>query len=164
MPKLVKNGELTAHSWVALRTENDVNSTDLNQGQWLVPAEQFETIAQAHPNAQLGVLASPATDPEQLKTISESVEIVAIDFPAFMDGRGFSLARTVREYADFAGEIRAVGHFIHDQIFYLSRCGFNSFEFNDETTIETVQAFLSSFSESYQAGTDEPQPLFRRRS
>jgi len=164
MPKLVKNGELTEHSWVTLRTEDDVNNTNLNQGQWLIPAEQFEAVRQTYSNAQLGVLASPGTDVELLKTLSETVEIVAIDFTAFMDGRGFSLARTVREYADFTGEIRAVGQFIHDQIFYLSRCGFNSFEFNDETSVETVQTFLASFSESYQAGTDEPQPLFRRRA
>lgn len=164
MPKLVKDSVLTAHTWLTLRSDEDIQNTDFSQGQWLVPVSEFEALKSLYPNANLGILASADTDVERLKALSIDVPVIAIDFPVFMDGRGFSQARSLREHVDYQGEIRAVGHFIHDQIFYLSRCGFNSFEFSDDVDIEPIQDYLSTFSESYQAGTDEPQPLFRRRA
>ncbi|CAM5221463.1 Oxidoreductase OS=Bosea thiooxidans OX=53254 GN=ARD30_01790 PE=4 SV=1 [Bosea thiooxidans] len=54
------------------------------------------------------------------------LSLVAIAFPAYADGRGFSLARQIRR-ADFTGEIRASGPLIADQFAYALSCGFDTF-------------------------------------
>ncbi len=56
-----------------------------------------------------------------------ALEVIAIDFPLFMDGRGFSYGRTLREHFGYKGEVRAIGQFIRDQLYYLTRCGFDAF-------------------------------------
>lgn len=164
MPKLVRNGELTDHDWVVLRTEDECTERAIKQSNALVPFNLYESLSTQYPQATLGFWLAPNVDVEQVKTALVNASVIAIDFESFMDGRGFSLARTLREHADYEGEIRAIGHFIPDQMAYLHRCGFNSFEFSDDTQIEAIDTFLNVFSESYQAGSDEPQPLFRRRA
>jgi uncharacterized protein (DUF934 family) len=92
-----------------------------------------------------------------------AIPLVAINFPTFMDGRGFSYARELRERG-FRGELRATGRFIRDQLAYLARCGFDAFEMEDASELEEALASLNDFSEFYQASAAQPQPLFRRRS
>jgi uncharacterized protein (DUF934 family) len=92
-----------------------------------------------------------------------SIPLIAINFPAFMDGRGFSYARELRERG-FGGELRATGAFIRDQMAYMARCGFDAFQMDDETQLEEALSSLADFSEFYQASADQPLPLFRRRA
>ena len=63
----------------------------------------------------------------------------------------------------FTGELRAVGDFIRDQLHYLNRCGFNAFQLADEAQLVGALSSLDAFTEHYQAASDQPQPLFRRR-
>ena len=103
---------------------------------------------------------------ESPKLIADSLDalpMVAIDFPKFADGRGFSYARELREQHRFEGEIRAIGDFMRDQLFYLQRCGVNSFAL-DNDGLEAALASLKDFDECYQPGVDQPLPLFRRRA
>ena len=88
---------------------------------------------------------------------------MVVNFPVFTDGRGFSYGRELRERG-YQGELRAAGHFIRDQLTYLSRCGFDAFQMADESQLEDALASLDDFSESYQAAIDQPLPLFRRRA
>lgn len=165
MPKLVKNAAPAEHSWVTLRTKEEIENTDLSSGQWLLPfSEYVESQAEYADATKFGCWLASDADIETVKQHIANVQVIAIDFPAFADGRGFSLARTLREHSDYSGEIRAIGSFILDQVFYLSRCGFDAFEFGDEVELDKVIPFFSTFTETYQAGTDEPQPLFRRRA
>lgn len=55
-----------------------------------------------------------------------ALPLIAVDFPSFTDGRGYSLARHLRRRG-FAGELRAVGEVLQDQLFFLEQCGFNAF-------------------------------------
>jgi uncharacterized protein (DUF934 family) len=89
--------------------------------------------------------------------------LVCVEFPTMADGRGFSLARLLRERYGFAGEVRALGHFIRDQMFFLARVGVNSFEFPSEQPLETLLPALQDFTVKYQAAADEKRPLYRRR-
>jgi len=69
-------------------------------------------------------------------------ELIAIEFTKFNDGRGFTQARLLRERFHYEGEIRAVGTFLRDQLYYMKRCGFNAFEFaNDLNLTEALKAF-----------------------
>jgi len=71
----------------------------------------------------------------------------------------------LRERYGFTGELRAIGHFIRDQMCYLRRCGVNAFAFaNEETDLEAALKSLNDFTEYHQASVDQPLPLFRRRA
>lgn len=75
-----------------------------------------------------GVILSPDADLEQLAPHLPSLAVVAISFPKFRDGRGFTIARALRQHYGYTGDIRAVGHFLPEQFGFLISCGFTSFE------------------------------------
>lgn len=74
----------------------------------------------------LGVFASAGTTADQLAPYLDRLDLVAVEFPKFRDGRGFTLARTLREKHGFKGDIRAIGHTLPDQFPALLRCGITS--------------------------------------
>ncbi|MGJ7456927.1 DUF934 domain-containing protein [Halomonas sp. RA08-2] len=89
--------------------------------------------------------------------------LIAIDFPKFTDGRGYSLARLLRERHGFCGEIRAVGDVLVDQLYFMTRCGFDGLSLREDQWLEDAQRALGAFSRAYQPAVDQPEPLFRRR-
>lgn len=143
MPRLIKDGVIV----------EDDSPEVLDLEQWLACSDRTQRAVVLEPGETLAPLI------EHL----DEIPLVMINFPIFMDGRGFSYARELRERG-YRGEIRAVGHFIRDQLTYLARCGVNAFEFDDESELENALDSLGDFSEYYQASVDQPQPLFRRRA
>lgn len=93
-----------------------------------------------------------------------TLPLIAIHFPTFTDGRGFSSARLLRERYGYSGEVRAIGYLLRDQLCYLKRCGFNAFVLQPEVDLSAALASLRDFSESYQTAADQHYPLFRRRA
>ncbi len=89
--------------------------------------------------------------------------LIAIEFPKFTDGRGYSVARLLRQRHGFTGELRAVGWVLRDQLYYLERCGFDAFELKAGKPIESALEAFGEFSATYQAAVDDPRPLYRRR-
>jgi len=71
---------------------------------------------------------------------AQRLELIALEFPKFTDGRAYSTARRLREQWGFTGELRAVGDVLLDQIPLMLRCGFDSFEITDAATIRALQA------------------------
>ena len=105
----------------------------------------------------------PADDPAKVADRLAGAARVEVNFPRFTDGRGYSIARLLRERHGYKGELRAVGDVQRDQLFYLSRCGFDAFLLREGEDAEDALAALQDFSEAYQASVEQPQPLFRRR-
>ena len=105
----------------------------------------------------------PHEDPAALAGRFASAARVEVNFPKFTDGRGYSIARLLRERFGYAGELRAVGDVQRDQLFYLSRVGFDAFLLRDGEDAEGALAALEDFSEAYQSSVERPRPLFRRR-
>ena len=105
----------------------------------------------------------PADDPAQFAHRLGTVSRVEVNFPSFTDGRGYSIARLLRERHGYRGELRAVGDVQRDQLFYLARCGFDAFLLRDDEDAQAARSALHDFSEAYQASVERPQPLFRRR-
>jgi uncharacterized protein (DUF934 family) len=105
----------------------------------------------------------PGDDPARVADRLAGAARVEVNFPAFADGRGYSIARLLRERYGYRGELRAVGDVLRDQIFYLSRVGFDAFLLREDQDAEEALAALHDFSEVYQASVERPQPLFRRR-
>ena len=103
----------------------------------------------------------PADDPAAVSL--EGVTRVEVNFPKFGDGRGYSIARLLRERHGYRGELRAVGQITRDLLFFLESCGFDAFELREGENPHEALAAFDDFSESYQASVAHPQPLFRRR-
>ena len=119
-------------------------------------------VPQSPPSSKDRVLRlEPADDPATLAL--DGVTRVEVNFPKFGDGRGFSIARLLRERRGYRGELRAVGHITRDLLFFLERCGFDAFELRDGEDPHEALASFEDFSESYQASIATPVPLFRRR-
>ena len=144
MPHLIKRGAIVEDNWQGrLLSLEKLNQLDALEG-------------------SIGVVLEPDQPPSAIGQDLAGIELVAINFPLFMDGRGFSYARELRELG-FEGEIRATGQFIRDQLYYLSRCGFDAFQFEDDSQLDEALASLGDFSDAYQADVHQPEPLFRRR-
>lgn len=82
------------------------------------------------------------------------VRLVEIDFPKFRDGRGFSTARILRE-AGYTGEIKATGDVLVDLVFFMRRCGFDSFAPDAPMKREDVEATLNRYPYVYQEAADD---------
>jgi uncharacterized protein (DUF934 family) len=108
------------------------------------------------------VRLEPADDPAAVSL--EGVTRVEVNFPKFGDGRGYSIARLLRERYRYRGELRAVGHITRDLLFFLESCGFDAFELREGENPREALAAFEDFSESYQASVARPVPLFRRRT
>jgi uncharacterized protein (DUF934 family) len=89
---------------------------------------------------------------------------VEVNFPKFGDGRGYSIARLLRERHGYRGELRAVGHITRDLLLFLESCGFDAFELREGENPHEALAAFEDFSEAYQASVTRPVPLFRRRT
>ncbi|SMF38901.1 Uncharacterized conserved protein, DUF934 family [Alteromonadaceae bacterium Bs31] len=166
MPKLIKNGEVIDNQWSLIRDAEELTNTDLSSGYWVLPFDAFSSVKNGSGNnsEKIGVWLSSDANLESLSPYIQQLPLICIDFPAFVDGRGFSIARTLKEHYEYAGELRATGHFIQDQMHYLHRCGIDTFDIPDDWSVDSVLQSLNDFSISYQAAVDEPQPLFRRRN
>jgi uncharacterized protein (DUF934 family) len=112
---------------------------------------------------RLGVWLDSNEDPGAIADDLRLFGVVAVNFPKFGDGRGFSTARLLRERYGWKGELRAVGDIFRDQLFFLSGCGFNAFALREGEDPQEALAAFGVFSESYQASVERPLPLFRRR-
>ena len=131
----------------------------------LLPLDEWRERASvwgARPG-RLGILLAPSDDPAAIAADLGRFALVAVSFPAFTDGRGYSTARLLRERYGWRGELRAVGDVLRDQLFLLARCGFDTFALRDDQDPQAALAAFGDFDVSYQSGADEPMPLFRRR-
>jgi len=74
----------------------------------------------------IGAFVSSGITADRIASLLETLDLVAVAFPKFRDGRGFTVARTLREKHGYKGDIRAVGHVLPDQFTALVQCGFSS--------------------------------------
>lgn len=165
MQKLIKDGTVVSDDW-QLVDISEGSPDELPSGKIIVPLP-FWLAHKAQLRERLpdlGVWLHGDGDIAQLSQDVEELPLIAVNFPVFTDGRGFSAGRLLRERHGFSGELRAVGNFLRDQLCYLRRCGFNAFSLDDKYDIEAALASLHDFSEYYQSSVDQPVPLFRRRA
>ena len=88
---------------------------------------------------------------------------ICIDFPKFADGRGYSAARLLREKYGYKGELRSTGDVLIVQLFFMKRCGFDTFALREDQVLEDAIAAFSTFTNPYQNDVQDQRPLFRRR-
>jgi len=157
---LVKNGQITADPFVHV-----IDGAELpGDGAILISAARFLADAEALSRrpAKTGVIWPNNRDVDELVPYLDRLAAVALVFPSFRDGRAYSQARLLRERHGFRGELRAVGYVRRDQIFFLARCGFNSFELPDDEMPGAIGA-LRTFSAEYQPSNDAGLPFTPQR-
>ena len=164
-PQIIKGREVVADDWTVLRLEEGqtADAVALPEGKVIVPLTvwqaQRESLAS---RAQIGVWIASDERPEVLKGELDHFAVVAIDFPKFTDGRGYSTAYNLRMRLGYKGELRAIGDVLRDQLFQMQRCGFDAFATRQDRDIHAALKGLTDFSEVYQASVDVKAPLFRR--
>lgn len=163
MPKLIKDDVIVDDVFV-LAAEQEDGSLPLPNGPVLVKLtiwRKHRAALLAHPHAK-GVQLAPDEFAEEIAADIGALDLIAIEFPAFADGRGYSTAALLRTRYGFKGELRAVGDVFKDTLFYQQRCGFNAFLVRPDKDLEDALQGLKTFSVCYQGSTDRP-PLYRLR-
>jgi uncharacterized protein (DUF934 family) len=102
---------------------------------------------------RLGMVLMPADQTESIAADLKYFDLIAAQFSGPGEGRGYTQARQLRERWNFRGELRACGYVRRDQLFFMARCGFNSFELA-ESDIEDACSAFSTFSAAYQPSND----------
>jgi uncharacterized protein (DUF934 family) len=112
----------------------------------------------------LGLRLPGDADVEELESEVALVDLIAIDFPSFTDGRGYSAARLLRDRLHFKGILRATGAVLRDQLFYLARVGFDEFALAPGRDVEDALKAFADFSVTYQPAADHSIPIWKRRA
>jgi uncharacterized protein (DUF934 family) len=110
------------------------------------------------------LVLEPTDDPALLAGALGQVRVIAVNFPKYGDGRGYSIARLLRERHGYQGELRAIGVVARDHLRAMAQCGFDAFELRDGEDAQAALAAFGDFSEAYQASAAQRVPLFRRRA
>ena len=124
--------------------------------------ERREELAARH--GPLGVWLKPDDDPADIASVLDKFSVIAVHFPKFTDGRGYSTAALLRTRYGYRGELRAFGDVGRDQLFYLARCGFDAFKLAPDRDPDAALASFTDFTVRYQGSVDDPVPLFRKRA
>ena len=168
MAQLIKHGIATTDSWQILELgEGEAPETvALPEGDVIFPlavwqARKDEIVSRP----TIGLLLQPADRVEDVAGDLASFNLIAVNFPKFVDGRGYSTAALLRQRYGYTGELRAVGDVLHDQLFFMRRVGFDSYALKDGKSLDyAIAAGFKPFTEAYQGATDQAQPYFRRRA
>ncbi|HTS22149.1 MAG TPA: DUF934 domain-containing protein [Casimicrobiaceae bacterium] len=164
MPRLIKDGAVVDDRWALLRDAASLDDLPAD-APVIVPLPLWRAQREAlRARWDTGVWLEPGDDPDLLAADCSALPLIAVDFPQFTDGRGYSTGRLLRERYGFAGELRAIGDILRDQLYYLAQCGFDAFALRADRDPEDALKSLADFSENYQATCLRPVPLFRRRA
>lgn len=146
-----------------LQGQETAKEVVIPDGNIIVPLKVWlEQRAVLQQRNDIGVWFASDERPEDLTEDIHRFSVIAVDFPKFSDGRGYSIAYNLRARMGYSGELRAIGDVLRDQLFYMQRVGFDTFEPRPDRDINDALKGLKDFSEVYQTSIDQKQPLFRR--
>lgn len=156
MPLLDRHG-LKADAW----------TRDPDADAAIVPFDRLEAaIADRRPGQRLGVDLPNDLHPDALRPFLRRLDLIAIPFPRFSDGRGFSLGRMLRAMG-YAETLRATGWIIPDQFGFALRCGFDEIEIDDAQAVrQPIGQWLPApgrFTDFYQAPDGDGATIFEQR-
>lgn len=112
-------------------------------GVWLATHEPVESLAELEPDLNI-------------------FPLIAVYVERFADGRIFSIGTLLRTRYGYKNGLRAIGDVLRDQLYFLKRCGFDSYLIRADRSAEEALASLRDFSEPYQGAVDEKLPVWRR--
>jgi uncharacterized protein (DUF934 family) len=154
-----RTGQPIADDWTTLPDDAQLPAG----GKVIIPLARFLANSEAALSGKAGVQVGPDEHLDKLAPFLDQLALVAVDFPKFRDGRGFSHIRALREHHGFKGDIRATGHPLPDQFLLLNRCGVSSVALpqgQDPAVWAAVLALHGGLDTRPMA--ERPLPLLRR--
>lgn len=163
--RLIRNGKLEVDPWRLLDADSITLPPDENY--WMVKLEAWKNYREQLSLRKFPVVILVSSDADSTDIIFkcasnanlERVALIAIDFPTYTDGRGFSLAQILRKQYGWNSELRAMGDVLIDIIHYLARCGFDSFLIKDGHDAKLVLEAFETFTVHYQRSYLQPTKL-----
>ena len=170
MASIIKNRAIVNDDWTVVRAAEDgtLPAVDaLPAGKIIVPLALWqagrEQLTASRSAAEIAVWLAAESDPAEIVADFDRIALIAVDFPVFRDGRGYSIARLLRERHGYKGEIRAIGDVLRDQLLLMFRCGFDAYAVRADRDLNDALKAFDEFTLQYQGAVDDPLPLFRRR-
>lgn len=154
MKVLRSDGTFADSHWRLVREDAPVRPGDV------LPLARYRALAAREGFA---LWLAPTDEPADVAAFLPDVPLVAIDFPTFKDGRGYSIASILRTRYRYGGDLCAIGDVLVDQLFFLKRVGFTSFALRADQDAHAAVSALAAFSQTYAGAVDHPLPHFRRR-
>jgi uncharacterized protein (DUF934 family) len=173
---IIKGREVVEDDWQVLRLAEPVEGAPAHDpatvsvpaGKFIVPLSlwlvQRDVLAARIAAGEIAVWIASDERPETLKGLLDQFPLIAVDFPKFTDGRGYSIAYNLRTRLGWTGELRAIGDVLRDQLFSMRRVGFDAYAVRADRDPHDALKGLTDFSETYQASVDQKVPLFRRHA
>lgn len=147
---VIKDHQILENTWTHVADETPLINGDITVSVTRWNNEKAELLQRP---SKVGIRLMPSDTLESICDDLSAISLIELYFPVYTDGRSFSQVRLLRNRYHFAGEIRATGNFLADQVFYLHRVGVDTFEFNDPKAMEVGLAALKDFSVTYQIST-----------
>lgn len=167
--KIIRDGAIVEDDWVRLDDATPVPAG----GKVIVSHARWQAEKEAlRERGNLGVVLPANLELGELGPDLKAFALVAVPFNFIQpkpeggrtfDGRGYTLARLLRDRYAYTGEVRAVGDVFRDAMFYMHRCGVNAFEVKPGQDLQDALKAFRDFSFGYQGAADDPTPIFRRR-
>ena len=160
--KIINNRQIVEDSWQNIGDETGIEQ--LPDVKIIVSLALWNEHKQAlrQRGEALGIKLTSEDDVAVIAAELSDFALVALQFPAFRDGRAYSQARNLRQHYGYQGEIRACGNVLRDQVAFMERVGFNSFEIDVHQDINDAMNAFNEISIKYQASSDDPLPHYKR--
>jgi len=149
--KIIKDKQIIEDNWTHIADSDEITDGDITVSLSRWTKEKAEL---SNHQGNIGIRISPADKVEDIAADLKNVKLIAVEFPAFTDGRAFSHARLLRSRYNYDGEIRAIGNYMPDQVFYLTRVGVNAFQFENPEQLNLALSTMDDFTVKYQASTN----------
>jgi uncharacterized protein (DUF934 family) len=162
MAKIIRNREIVDDDWIALADDVPLPSSGrliLSLKRWQESRDALKTG-----DTVIGVRIPNTVDVATLWDELKDRPLIAVEFPAFGDGRAFSQARVLRERFGYKGEIRAVGDVLRDQLFFMHRVGIEAMVPRADQDLAVCLSAFKDFTTPYQGSVDTPVSVFQRRA
>jgi uncharacterized protein (DUF934 family) len=159
-PAFIRNRQRAHDDFVHLDDDSEIDrnvSVLVSYARW---QREHETLRDR--SGPLGIRIPSDLPATELGHDAGRFSVIAIELPAFTDGRVYTTARLLRHRYRYRGELRATGNVLRDQLQYLERCGFDAFELDGRHDPDNALSGFEDFSVKYQPAIDETEPLFRR--
>lgn len=162
MPDIILRDRIVSDAWQIFRPEAGT-TPELPSGPVVVPLGFWlDHVDALVARGNVGVWIASHEDPAPLRAWLDRLSLVAVDFPKFTDGRGYSIGLLLRTRYGYRGELRAIGDVLPDQLDYMRRVGFDAYALRADKDIQDALRLLVTFSVPYQGSWEAPLPSFRR--
>lgn len=149
--QIIKDKQLATSDWSYIADDSALVKGNITVS--LTRWNKDKALLKDH-QGKIGVRLNSDVNVNELANDVRLLSLIELNFSAFTDGRGFSHARILRKDLNYQGEIRAVGNYMADQAFYLSRVGVDAFQMENSDDLAVALSTLNDFSIKYQASTN----------